>query len=205
MRLISQRSLDQLSKRQMLEFVEQRELRVPDRFRPLVQLFANQSLALPFKDNEVGNSFWKGVGWNMVVFLAALQQVPMDLYEAAEMDGVSQLGNLIYIVLPMSKAVLSAICMFTMVGHWNSWFDVSIYISDNALWTLQYYIKVNFDNTSGLNQGQLDFIISQGSSVNSITMKMALTVISVLPMLVLYPFFQKYFTQGRKYLRPPRD
>lgn len=53
MRLISQRSLDQLAKRQMLEFAEQRELRVPDRYRTLVQLFANQSLALPFKDNEV--------------------------------------------------------------------------------------------------------------------------------------------------------
>lgn len=134
--------------------------------------------------------------WNVLILKQFMEGIPRETEEAAEMDGVSQFGNLIYIVLPMSKAVLSAICMFTMVGHWNSWFDVSIYISDNALWTLQYYIKVNFDNTSGLNQGQLDFIISQGSSVNSITMKMALTVISVLPMLVLYPFFQKYFTQG---------
>ena len=53
MRLMSQRSLDQLSKRQMLEFVEQRELRLPERYRSLIQLFTNQSLALPFKDNEV--------------------------------------------------------------------------------------------------------------------------------------------------------
>lgn len=52
MRFISQRSLDQLSKRQMLEFVEQRELRMPDKFQSLVRLFTNQSLALPFKDNE---------------------------------------------------------------------------------------------------------------------------------------------------------
>ena len=51
MRLMSQRSLDQLSKRQMLEFVEQRQLRIPDRYRSLIQLFTNQSLALPFRDN----------------------------------------------------------------------------------------------------------------------------------------------------------
>jgi putative aldouronate transport system permease protein len=134
--------------------------------------------------------------WNVLILKQFMEGIPREMEEAGEIDGVTQIGKLLYIILPMSKPVMSAICMFTMVGHWNSWFDVSIYIKDSSLWTLQYYIKVNFDNTSGLNQGQLDFLISQGATVSSITMKMALTVISILPMLVIYPFFQKYFTQG---------
>ena len=135
--------------------------------------------------------------WNVLILIQFIRGIPRELEEAAEIDGVSLMGNLFYIILPMSKAVLSAICMFTMVGHWNGWFDVSIYIQNKDLWTLSYYVKVNLDNTAGLNQGQLDFWISQsGQGVNSITLKMALTVISVIPMLIIYPFFQKYFTTG---------
>ena len=134
--------------------------------------------------------------WNVLILKQFMEGIPRELEEAAEVDGVSTVGKLFYIILPMSKAVLSAICMFTIVGHWNNWFDVSIYIKDPKLWTLQYYVKINFDNTAGLDQGKLDFLIGQGSAVSSITMKMALTVISVVPMLVIYPFFQKYFTQG---------
>lgn len=134
--------------------------------------------------------------WNVLILKQFMEGIPREIEEAAEIDGVSQTGKLFYIILPMSMAVVSAICIFTMVGHWNSWFDASIYIKNPRLWPLQYYIKINFDNTAGLNQGKLDFLISQGSNVNSITMKMALTVISVLPMLVIYPFFQKHFTQG---------
>ncbi len=134
--------------------------------------------------------------WNVLILKQFMEGIPREMEESAEIDGANHIEKLWHIILPMSKASLSAICMFTMVGHWNNWFDVSIYIKDNTLWTLQYYIKVNFDNLAGLDQGQLDFIISQGSAVSSITMKMALTVISVIPMLIIYPFFQKYFTQG---------
>ena len=134
--------------------------------------------------------------WNVLILKQFIEGIPREMEESAELDGANHLQKLWFIILPMSKAALSAISMFTMVGHWNNWFDVSLYIKDSTMWTLQYYIKVNFDNMAGLDQGQLDFIISQGSAVSSITMKMALTVVSVLPMLIIYPFFQKYFTQG---------
>lgn len=134
--------------------------------------------------------------WNVLILKQFMEGIPHEIEEAADVDGVSTVGKLFYIILPMSKAALSAICMFTIVGHWNNWFDVSIYIKSQKLWTLQYYVKINFDNTAGLDQSKLDFLISQGASVSSITMKMALTVVSVVPMLVIYPFFQKYFTQG---------
>lgn len=134
--------------------------------------------------------------WNVLILKQFIEGIPREMEESAEIDGASHLKKLWCIILPMSKAALSAICMFTMVGHWNNWFDVSLYIKDSTMWTLQYYIKVNFDNMAGMDQGQLDFIINQGAAVSSITMKMALTVVSVLPMLIVYPFFQKYFTQG---------
>lgn len=134
--------------------------------------------------------------WNVLILKQFMEGIPHELEEAAEVDGISQIGMLFRIILPMSKAVLAAICMFTIVGHWNNWFDVSIYIKSQKLWTLQYYVKVNFDNTSGLDQGKLEFLIGQGATVSNITIKMALTVVSVVPMLIIYPFFQKYFTQG---------
>ena len=86
MRLISQRSLDQLSKRQMLEFVEQRELCVPDRYRSLVQLFTNQSLALPFKDNEVelytdGYQFFPAL---LQAISRARHHIHLDIYIIAD-------------------------------------------------------------------------------------------------------------------------
>jgi ABC-type glycerol-3-phosphate transport system permease component len=85
-----------------------------------------------------------------------------------------------------------------MVGHWNSWFDASIYLdaSHQNLWPLQLYTKINLQNTSGLNQGGLDFLINNNTSVNDITMQMALTIVTILPMLIIYPIFQKYFTKG---------
>lgn len=137
-------------------------------------------------------------GWNILIFKQFFEGIPKELEDSARIDGVSEVGLFFRIIIPSSKAVFAAIGLFTMVGHWNSWFDASIYIdaSHQHLWPLQLFVKINLENTSGLNQGGLDFLINNNTAVGDITMQMALTVVSLLPMLIIYPFFQKYFTKG---------
>ncbi len=152
------------------------------------------------------NTFWVYIiptlfsGWNVLIFKQFFEGIPKELEEAAEVDGVGMVAMFIKIIVPMSKPVLASIGLFTMVGHWNSWFDVSIYIdaAHNDLYTLQYYTKTVIDSASNLTQnpGALEFFIQNGESVNTISMQMALTVVTFIPMLCVYPFFQKYFTKG---------
>jgi ABC-type glycerol-3-phosphate transport system permease component len=157
---------------------------------------------LTVQDIGLMDTFWVMVipgllsGWNVLVFKQFFEGIPKELREAAEIDGVGVLGLFFKIVLPMSKAVLAAIGLFTVVGHWNSWFDASIYIKNNALWPLQLFTKNAFANSSELSAGALNFLVTQGDTVNTVSMQMAITVITVAPILLVYPFFQKYFTKG---------
>jgi len=150
------------------------------------------------------NTIWSMIipalfnGWNILIFKQFFEGIPKELEDMARIDGVSEAGLFVHIVFPMSKAVFAAIGLFTLVGHWNSWFDASIYLdaSHQYLWPLQLYTKVNLENTAGLSQGGLDFLINNNTSVKNITMQMALTVVTVLPLLCIYPFFQNSFTKG---------
>ncbi len=150
------------------------------------------------------NTFWVMVipgllsTWNVLIFKQFFEGIPKELEEAALVDGVGPLVLFFKIVLPMSKPVLAAIGLFTMVGHWNSWFDASIYIdaSHSGLWPLQLFTKNAFANQSELSQGALNFMLNTGGKVNLISMQMALTVVTVIPIMLVYPFFQKYFTKG---------
>lgn len=137
-------------------------------------------------------------GWNILIFKQFFEGVPAELQDAARIDGVSEIGLFFRVIIPTSKAVFAAIGLFTIVGHWNSWFDASIYLeaTHQHLWPLQLYTKINLQNTSGLNQGALDFLINNNTSVNDVTIQMALTIITILPMLIIFPFFQKHFTKG---------
>ena len=98
----------------------------------------------------------------------------------------------------MSKPVFAAIGLFAFVGSWNSWFDAWLYIDaeHSYLWPLQMLTKIAFDSSSTLSESKLDFLITQGTTVNSTSMRMALTIITLIPILIVYPFFQKYFTKG---------
>ena len=101
----------------------------------------------------------------------------------------------------MSKPVIASISMFTVVAHWNSWFDAMIYIDavHSNIWPLQYYVNITFSNMSQLTQSQLanwEQIMGTNQDVADIATKMALTIVSIAPILIIYPFFQKYFTKG---------
>ena len=106
--------------------------------------------------NQLGlrNTFWSLVfpslfsAWNVLIFKQFFEGIPKELEEAAEIDGAGEFKLMYKIIIPMSKPVIAAIGLFTLVGQWNSWFDVILYIDvqHSYLWPLQYFTMINFNN-----------------------------------------------------------
>jgi putative aldouronate transport system permease protein len=117
--------------------------------------------------------------------------LPDSLEESAKIDGAGDLTILIRIVLPLSAPIIATIALWYGVGHWNSWFDCMLYISDSTKFVLQYVLRLI------LMEGQTEEI-SSGSQVivNTETMKMATLMVATLPIICVYPFLQKYFVKG---------
>ena len=115
--------------------------------------------------------------------------------EAAAIDGCSEMGILVRIVLPLSKPILATIALFTAVDYWNTYQQSVYFMSDSSKKTLQDYLYMLLSNNSNNNAG-VGIGAGGVSAVFSETIKLANTVIAVLPILVVYPFLQKYFTNG---------
>lgn len=121
--------------------------------------------------------------------------IPEDLWEAAQMDGCGTIRYFFTMVLPLSKAILAVIGLWTAVGIWNSWFDAMIYISNENLQPLQLILRrilIMNESLFEMASGDLAAELRQLSDM----MKYAAIVVSTLPIMMLYPFLQKYFNQG---------
>ncbi len=157
---------------------------------------------LVIKELRLLNSFWSMIlpnivsAWNILIFKQFFAGLPKEIEEAAIIDGIGEMGLFTRIILPLSKPVVASIGLFTMVTHWNNWFDVMIYIDQahSHLWTLQYYIMINFNNLSQIDSTQVNLGIEGG--VTQTTLRMALTIVGFVPILCIYPFFQKFFKDG---------
>lgn len=155
---------------------------------------------LVVKDTKLYDTFWAMVipcafnGWNILVARQFFSNLPREVEEAADMDGASRIQLLTRILLPMSGAVIAALSLFTAVGHWNSWFDAMVYIKNESLKPLQLILyNMNMDANMGYNINELNDFEAR---VSSRSLRMAITVIGVVPILCVYPFLQKYFTKG---------
>ncbi len=139
--------------------------------------------------------------WYALIFKQFFAALPSEVEESAYLDGTTELQMLWKIILPMSKPIFASISLFIMVDSWNSWFDAMIYIDvvHSDLWPLQYYVSLTFNNLTQVDQGTAgdwQEIVGTSGDVPDIAVRMALTIISLLPVLVAYPFFQKYFVKG---------
>lgn len=130
--------------------------------------------------------------YNMVLMRNFFQSVPDELYEAACIDGESMLGYLIHVLLPLSKASIATITMFYAVAYWNDYFKSLIYIRDSALWPMQTVLR------QALQTAQFNTMMYEDAaqSLSTETLKDAMIIVSVLPILCVYPFVQKYFVKG---------
>ena len=136
---------------------------------------------------------------NMVVMRSFFRSsIPADLHDAARVDGISDIGYLVKIVLPLSKAIFSVVTLYYAVAHWNSYFSAMIYLRDPDMITLQQVLKdllaqanPSLEDVQGLTAEE----ISQ-MQYSADLMKYSLIVVSSAPILCAYPFVQKYFEKG---------
>ncbi|MFE9864622.1 carbohydrate ABC transporter permease [Streptomyces sp. NPDC005506] len=130
--------------------------------------------------------------FNLVVLRGFFQGIPEDLYEAARLDGAGDWQTLWRIVLPLSKAALAVVGLFYAVSYWNAWFHASIYMNSDH-WPLQQVLR-----TYVIGGAQIaDTGASEAGMISAPqTTQMAVLVIATVPILIVYPFLQKYFTKG---------
>ena len=131
--------------------------------------------------------------FNLLVMKAFFENLPSDLEEAAAVDGLNTYGILFRIVLPLSKAVLATMVLFYAVSFWNSWFTAFLYMDHSNLFPVTVYLRnLIAGATSGSNEGaSSDTALQVAANIQAVTI-----VLTVLPILTVYPFVQKHFVSG---------
>lgn len=136
--------------------------------------------------------------YNMLMMRTYFQGLPKELEESAQMDGANTLQTLVKIILPLSVPSIAVIALFYAVGMWNAWFSANLYLSrQRELWPMALYMReVLVQGNVNSLQGQMSGAASGGTVQIAKSLKMATTIASTVPILVVYPFVQKYFTKG---------
>ena len=136
--------------------------------------------------------------FNMIVMRTYMNGLPDGLVESAKIDGAGHFRIFIQIILPLCKPALATVALFIAVGQWNSWFDSMLYCAQSPnLTTLQYELmKVLSAATQQGGAGTADMVKNSGSIVTSQSIRSAITIVTALPIIFLYPFLQKYFISG---------
>ena len=132
--------------------------------------------------------------FNVILLMNFFRAVPRELEESAFMDGAGYLTVLTRIYLPVSLPAIATLVVFTMVGHWNAWFDGMIYMSDSRNYPLQTYLQsiLVSANVKLMTKAQASLL----RLISDRTLKAAQVFIAAIPILMVYPFLQKYFVAG---------
>jgi putative aldouronate transport system permease protein len=133
--------------------------------------------------------------WNLLIMMSFFRSFPIELEESARLDGAGDIAIILRIVIPLSMAPIATIALFYAVGHWNSYFQALIYLRDTSKYPLQLILReIVLDQ-----QMAADLAVRTGSDQSPVTaenVKYTTLVISILPMLIVYPYIQKYFVKG---------
>ena len=157
------------------------------------------------KTLHLSNSYWVYIiptmfsCFNMIVIRTYIEGLPEALVESARIDGAGDIRVFWQIIFPLCKPVLATVALFVAVGSWNSWFDTYLYNGGKKeLYSLQYLLKMKLATTqSSANAAKAtaDALTTLGQTT-PVTIRCAITVIATVPILVVYPFLQKYFVTG---------
>ena len=156
---------------------------------------------------HLNNTFWVYIipgivqPFNVIMVKTFIESIPSSLQEAAEVDGAGVLTVFFKVILPTCTPILATIAIWAAVGQWNSFQDTLIYITDQKLYSLQYllYIYLNQANSlaalvkSSTNIGAVADLVTKQTPTS---IRMTISVVVVLPILFIYPIFQKYFVKG---------
>lgn len=150
-------------------------------------------------ETHLTNSIWALVipgavnVWNLILMINFFRSIPAEMEEAAVVDGAGHIQTLVRVFLPVSAPVIATLSLFTMVTHWNSFFDGIIYLTKPDQYPLSTFlhtiiVQENFNNT-GISQEKLAMLSNR-------TVKASQIFVSAIPILLVYPFLQKYFVKG---------
>ena len=140
--------------------------------------------------------------FNIILIKTYIESTPKELQEAAEIDGAGVLRVFLQVVLPISKPILATVAIFAAVGQWNSFQDTLIYITDQKLYSLQYLLYTYLNQASSLatmvqqSGGNVSAVANLATQQTPTSIRMTISVIVVLPILFVYPIFQKSFVKG---------
>lgn len=134
----------------------------------------------------------------VLVGISFFQSVPSELIESSYLDGASEFKTFLKIVLPVSMPLIATMTLFIAVNHWNSWIDSAYYVQNNDLRTLAYKMRevINQSMSPTTTDSTTLQYASNHSKTTTTSLQMAAMIVSVAPILCVYPFLQKYFTQG---------
>lgn len=154
----------------------------------------------------ISNTFWiyilpgmAGGAWYTMVFRTFFKSLPESLFESAHLDGASELTIFFRIVVPLSTPVFASVGFMILVAKWNDYTTSMIYIREENLYTLQYLLQRMMDEAKflkSLSQSVMGNIMLDTQNTPSETLRYAMCVVAAGPMLLIFPFFQKYFSQG---------
>lgn len=142
-------------------------------------LNSHMSLILPGLINAV----------HMIILKTAFQSIPESLTESALLDGGSYMQILLRIMIPLSKATLAVLILYHVLGYWNGWFQASIYLRDKDKYPIQLAVRNLLEEETALKG---DFVMTRYAQLT----KYAIIVVVSTPIIILYPFLQKYFEKG---------
>lgn len=135
--------------------------------------------------------------FNIVVLRNFFMEIPRDVIDSAKLDGASEVQIFLRIALPLSKAVLAVIALFYAVAYWNDFFNALLYVNDTTRWPIQLVLNQYVIQGESLNQaGGAGMATAAAQRLPTESIKMAVVVIATAPILVVYPFLQRYFTKG---------
>ncbi len=140
--------------------------------------------------------------FNIILAKTYVESIPMSLQEAAEIDGAGIITVFIKVILPTSKPILGTIAIFSAVTQWNSFQDTLIYVTDQKLYSLQYLLYCYINQANSLKAlimnsiGSYSDVMTLATKQTPTSVRMTVTVIVVLPILFVYPLFQRYFVKG---------
>ncbi len=150
---------------------------------------------------KLDNSLWALIipsainTFNLIIMRTAFQSIPDSLEESAKLDGAGHFTILFRIILPLSLPTLAVIVLYYGVGHWNAWFNAMLYLRRREMFPLQLILReiLIINDTSAMMAGGS---FAGDQDLVSETIKYAVIMVATVPILVLYPFLQKYFVKG---------
>ncbi len=163
---------------------------------------------LTMRNLGLTNSFWGYIfplaisPFYVILCKTFVEAVPRELQEAAEIDGAGTLTIFFKIIIPVIKPIMATVAIFTAVNQWNAFQDTLLLVTDNKLYTLQFLLYQYINQASSLkalvNSGSsnVNIAASLAHAQTATSIRMTVTMVVVVPILVVYPFFQKYFTKG---------